>query len=548
MKYKYKFKVKFFLPFLLLILFAGFLRSDGDIYYRMSKSVDVFGEVFRQAVLNYVDPINPEKFIESGIKGMLNSLDPYTVFYNKDLQKDVEVLTRGRYGGIGATIGLRDDKITIISLMDGYSAQRQGLRIGDMILQIDSVKMGPDNYDLLGANLKGKPGTMVHLTILREGVSDTLRFNLVREEIEIKNVVYADFWPANSDNVFIKLTGFSRTAGDEIKSALEKLGKKKKINSVILDLRGNPGGLLDAAIDVSEKFLPPKSLIVSIIGKDSIKTKKFYSKENPLAGKAKLCVLINGGSASASEIVTGAIQDHDRGVVLGTRSFGKGLVQTVISLPYDNTMKITTARYYTPSGRCIQKLDYSKKVLDKPVDYVQKKFYTDDHRPVFSAGGILPDTVVQNEKLPEVIGNLLSKGMFFRFASYYYNKNEKKEKLNNLNTNRLFNEFIKYLDENKFNFESEEDKLVKELKESEIISSNPDLTERMNRFSKLLSDAQKLEIVKNKSKVLEILKWELAAREEGIRGRVAEMLKDDVQAKTAYNILTQDSVYQAILK
>ena len=548
MKYKYKFKIKFFLPFLLIVLFAGFLRSDGDIYYRMSKSVDVFGEVFRQAVLNYVDPINPEKFIESGIKGMLNSLDPYTVFYNKDLQKDVEVLTRGRYGGIGATIGLRDDKITIISLMDGYSAQRQGLRIGDMILQIDSVKMGPDNYDLLGANLKGKPGTMVHLTILREGVPDTLRFNLVREEIEIKNVVYADFWPANSNNVFIKLTGFSRTAGDEIKNALEKLGKEKKINSVILDLRGNPGGLLDAAIDVSEKFLPPKSLIVSIIGRDSIKTKKFYSKENPLAGKAKLCVLINGGSASASEIVTGAIQDHDRGVVLGTRSFGKGLVQTVIPLPYDNTMKITTARYYTPSGRCIQKLDYSKKVLDKPVDYVQKKFYTDDHRPVFSAGGILPDTVVRNEKLPEVIGNLLSKGMFFRFASYYYNKNEKKEKLNNLNMNRLFNEFIKYLDENKFNFESEEDKLVKELKESEIISSNPDLTDKMNRFSKLLSDAQKLEIVKNKSKVLEILKWELAAREEGIRGRVAEMLKDDIQAKTAYNILMSDSVYYEILR
>ncbi len=544
---KYKNKIKFFAPFLLIVLFAGILRSDGDIYYRMSKSVDVFGEVFRQSVLNYVDPINPEKFIESGIKGMLNSLDPYTVFYNQDLQKDVEVLTRGKYGGIGATIGLRDGKITIISLMDGHSAQRQGLRIGDMILQIDSVKMGPENYNLLGANLKGKPGSMVHLTVLREGISDTLHFNLVREEIEIKNVVFADFWPAKSNNAYIKLTGFSRTAGDEVKNALLQLGKKKKINSVILDLRGNPGGLLDAAIDVSEKFLPVNSLIVSVIGRDSIKTKKFYSKENPIAGKVKLCVLVNGGSASASEIVTGAIQDHDRGVVLGTRSFGKGLVQTVIPLPYDNTMKITTARYYTPSGRCIQKIDYSKSVLDKPLNNVKKKFFTDKHRAVFSAGGISPDTVVHNEKLPEVIGNLLSKGMFFRFASYYFNKNEKKSELTNLNKNHLFEDFIKYLNKNKFKFESDEDKLVSELKDSEIINSSPELREYIDKFSKMLSDAQQTEVIKNKARVLEILRWEFAAREDGIRGRVAEMLKDDIQAKTAYNILTADSVYQSLL-
>ncbi len=541
-------KIKFFLPFILIVLFAGVLRSDGDIYFRMSKSVDVFGEVFRQVVLNYVDPVNPEKFIESGIKGMLTSLDPYTVFYNKDLQKDVEVLTRGKYGGIGATIGLRDNKITIISLMDGYSAQRQGLRIGDMILKIDSVKMGPENYNLLGANLKGRPGTMVRLTVLRDGVSDTLHFDLVREEIEIKNLVYADFWPKGSDNVYLKLTGFSRTAGDEVKNALDSLGKKRKIKSVILDLRGNPGGLLDAAIDVSEKFLPPQSLVVSMIGRDSIKTKKFFAKENPIAGNVKLCVLINGGSASASEIVTGAMQDHDRGVVLGTRSFGKGLVQSVIPLPYNNTMKITTARYYTPSGRCIQKLDYSKKVLDKPVNNVSKEFFTDNHRKVYSAGGILPDTVVQFQKFPEIISSLLSEGMFFKFASYYYNQNEKELDLQNLNESVVFNKFIKYLKENEFNFKPEEDKLIDKLKESKLINSNSELKKQLNGFEKKLQSAEKKEILKNRGKVIEILKWEFAARKDGIKGRVAEMLKDDVQAETAYKILNSDSVYSAILK
>jgi len=541
-------KHKLIIPVLLLFVFAGMMRSDGDIYYRISKSVDIFGEVFRQATLNYVDPINPEKFVESGIKGMLGSLDPYTVFYNKDLQKDVEVLTRGRYGGIGATIGLRDDRITIISLMDGHSAQRQGLRIGDVILQIDSIKMGPENYELLGANLKGKPGSIVNLKIYREGISDTLNFSLVREEIEIKNLVFADFWPENSNNILLKLTGFSRTAGDEVGTALLRLKKKKEIKSVILDLRGNPGGLLDAAIDVSEKFLPTKSLIVSIMGRDSIKTKSFYSRENPIAGKVKMVVLINGGSASASEIVTGALQDHDRAVVMGTRSFGKGLVQTVIPLPYDNTMKITTARYYTPSGRCIQKLDYSKKVLDKPAHNLKKEFFTDNRRAVFSAGGILPDSTIKQKKLHEVVGSLLSKGMFFKFASYFYNKNEKNVMQHTVDDNKLFNGFKSYLGKNKFNFQTEEDKLLTQLRKSELAAENKTLRNKMDELQSILDKAENAELEKNKSEIVNLIRWELAARVNGIRGRVEEMLKEDLQAKAAYSFLQNDSVYFKMLK
>ncbi len=541
-------KNKLIIPVLLIFIFAGIMRSDGDIYYRISKSVDIFGEVFRQATLNYVDPINPEKFVESGIKGMLGSLDPYTVFYNEDLQKDVEVLTRGRYGGIGATIGLRDDRITIISLMDGYSAQRQGLRIGDVILQIDSVKMSPKNYDLLGANLKGKPGSTVNLKIYREGISDTLNFSLIREEIEIKNLVYADFWPENSNNVLLKLTGFSRTAGDEVGTALHRLNKKKKINSVILDLRGNPGGLLDAAIDVSEKFLPTKSLIVSIMGRDSIKTKSFYSRENPIAGKVKMVVLINGGSASASEIVTGALQDHDRAVVMGTRSFGKGLVQTVIPLPYDNTMKITTARYYTPSGRCIQKIDYSKKVLDKPAHNLKKEFFTDNHRAVFSAGGILPDSTVKQKRLHEIVRALLSKGMFFKFASYYYNKNDESVRKTLIDEKKIFNGFKSYLKENKFSFQTEEDKLIAQLSQSELVADNNMIKNKINELQSILDKTENAEIEKNKEEIINLIKWELAARVNGISGRVKEMLKEDLQAKAAFSLLSNDSVYSKMLK
>jgi carboxyl-terminal processing protease len=335
------------------VFITGFATVNSDIYFEISKSIDTFGKVYREVSINYVDEINPENFMLAGIKGMLSSLDPYTIYIDETMKKDLDVLTNGKYGGIGTSVGLRRNKVTILDLMEGYPAQRQGLRVGDVILKVDSLEINKDNYADLSSYLKGDPGKVVTLTIERDGVEDNLIFQLVIEEIVITNVTYFGFIPEDGNNAYIKLSGFSRSAGNEVKNALLEMKRQKKIHSIILDLRGNPGGLLDQAIDVSEKFLNKNDLVVSVMGRDTTKMSKYFSKETPLAENNKLVVLIDEGSASASEIVVGAIKDHDRGVIVGERSFGKGLVQTILPLSFNTSLKITTAKYYTPSGRCI---------------------------------------------------------------------------------------------------------------------------------------------------------------------------------------------------
>ena len=322
---------------LIVIFFAGFFQQDSDIYFKINKSLDIFGKIYKEITLNYVDEIDPEEFMLAGVKGMLSYLDPYTIYLDENQQNDVNLITKGKYGGIGATIGLRNDKVTIVDLYEGYSAQRQGVRIGDVILKVDSVTLDKDNYENLSAFMKGKPGTEVSITVEREGEPAELVFNLIREEIEVKNLTYYGFVPENSGNVYLKLSGFSRTAGEEIKKALLELKSQKEIESIVLDLRGNPGGLLDAAIDVSEKFLGKDQLVVSVIGRDTLEVKNYRSNEEPVAEEADLAVLVDNSSASASEIVAGAIQDHDRGIIVGTQSFGKGLVQTIIPLSYNTS-------------------------------------------------------------------------------------------------------------------------------------------------------------------------------------------------------------------
>ncbi|MCB9249202.1 MAG: S41 family peptidase [Ignavibacteriales bacterium] len=405
----------------LIVILSGFINGDSDIYFQMSKGIDIFGRVYKEVAINYVDEVKPEAFMLQGIQGMLSALDPYTVYIDENHQKDIELITKGKYGGIGATVGLYNDKITIVDLIEGYSAQRQGIRIGDVIKKVDTVSISKTNYDELGNYLKREPGTEISLTIERDGVKGDIIFNLVSEEIEIKNLTYYGFVPEESNNVYLKLSGFSRSAGDEIRKAIHDLRVQKEIKSIVLDLRGNPGGLLDAAIDVSEKFLKKGQKIVSIKGRDETKEQVFNAQEEPVSGSTKLAILVDGGSASASEIVAGALQDHDRGVVLGTKSFGKGLVQTVIPLSFNTSLKMTTARYYTPSGRCIQEVDYSKEkeIFGENIIDENKIYLTDNKREVFARGGITPDSVINNSSESHLVRSLLATGMFFNLGQTF---------------------------------------------------------------------------------------------------------------------------------
>ncbi|HEY7751100.1 MAG TPA: S41 family peptidase, partial [Ignavibacteriaceae bacterium] len=324
-----KLKMKLIISGIVLVLFlSGFYAGKGDVYFEISKNLELFSQVYKEISLNYVDEVDPEQFMRAGISGMLSSLDPYTIFIDEKKKEDIELITNGKYGGIGISIGIRGTDITVVEVMDGYAAQRQGIQIGDVIIEADGVKLSSENVDEISSLVKGEPGTTVGLVIVRNELLDTIRFELVREDIIVKNLTFAGFYPENSNNVVLKLSNFSRSASDEIKNTLRTLRSEKEIHSVVLDLRNNPGGLLDIAVDLCAKFIKKDELIVTTKGRDPSSHKSYYSMEEPLIPSAKLVVLINEGSASASEIVAGAIQDHDRGIILGTQSFGKGLVQT----------------------------------------------------------------------------------------------------------------------------------------------------------------------------------------------------------------------------
>lgn len=541
--------IKIIFTISILFVITGFLPSDSDIYFQMSKSIDIFGRVYKEVAINYVDDVKPKGLMLEGIKGMLSNLDPYTVYIDEDHQQDIDLITSGKYGGIGATVGIYNDKITIVDLLEGYSAQRQGIRVGDVIKKVDSVIINKDNYDELGKYLKREPGTEISVTIERDGSKEDLVFNLVSEEIEIRNLTYFGFVPKESNNAYLKLSGFSRSAGDEIRRALHQLKVEKDIKSIVLDLRGNPGGLLDAAIDVSEKFLKKGELVVSIMGRDKTKQQSYKAKEEPIAGDAKLAVLVDHGSASASEIVAGALQDHDRGIILGTKSFGKGLVQTVIPLSFNTSLKMTTARYYTPSGRCIQAIDYSnnEKIFEKGTKENKPEYFTDNNRSVFASGGITPDSVVSNVYDSKLIRSLLAKGMFFKFATNYFNST-KQEKIDAESDENLFSLFTTYINAQNFNYKTDTENILSELKQTikeEGYNSNllQDIDDLNNKLGKIKKD----ELEKYKSDIVSEIKSEIAARTDGRKGRIIESLKFDQTFSTAINLLNDTIIYNKLL-
>ena len=539
---------KYLFAVILLFVFSGFFPGKDDLYFEISKNIDLFGSVYKEISMNYVDDIDPEKFMQEGIKGMLNSLDPYTIFIDENKKEDIDLITNGKYGGVGVSIGVRGDNVTVVEVLDGYSAQRQGIRIGDILLEAGGTKITPENMEDISALVKGKPGTIVDLKVLR-GDADTLNFNLIREEVIVKSLIYYGFYPENSNNVYLKLTSFSRSAGDEVKKALQELKAKKEIKSVVFDLRGNPGGLLDVAADIADKFLDKGKLIVSTKGRDATSKKEYFATQEPMAGDAKLVVLVNGGSASASEILAGAIQDHDRGVILGTKSFGKGLVQTITPLDYNTSLKITTAKYYTPSGRCIQKIDYSKgnDVIINADSLTTAPYETDNDRVVYGAGGITPDTTVKFNIEGDLTADLLAKGLFFKFADYYYYRYPD-EKFSSISNEKLVNEFTKYLKGNDFVYKSESEKQLDEViaaakkkkLDEKVIA---DLDNAKHSFEAL--DDTDLSLYKNE--ILIELKAELASRYLGSEGRIEELLKYDEQFQTAYKVMSNTKVYDRLL-
>ncbi|HPO54764.1 MAG TPA: S41 family peptidase [Ignavibacteriaceae bacterium] len=534
-------------PALMGILALNLVRKD--IYFDVAKNIDIFTRVFKEIAFNYVDDISPEEFLRAGIRGMLSTLDPYTVFVDEKRKDDVDLLTTGKYGGVGISIGIRDEHVTIVELLSGYAAQKQGIIIGDVILKVDSVLISPAVFEEISSHVKGKPGTFVSITILRNS-RDTLIFNLLREEIIVKNVEYAGFYPESSKNAYVRLSGFGRTSGEELKKAITELRKKSEIETLVLDLRGNPGGLLDAAVDIAGKFLDKNLLVVSTKGRDTTNVKQYFNTQEPLLKDIKIALLVDGSSASASEIVAGAVQDHDRGIILGTATFGKGLVQTITPLSYNTSLKITTSKYYTPSGRCIQKIDYSgKNPVFKSVEENKKaEFLTDNKRIVFSSGGITPDSIMDFTEKSEILLELYAKGLIFQFANEFYEKNNKTD-FSKITDEVLFNEFSAFLHKQNFELKGEAFRIISNL-EDEIATLNgknalkKEISVIRDELTRLYSE----ELGKQKSGLLREIKNELAKRYFSPDKSFEMALGNDILINKALEFLRNSETYNKLLK
>ena len=544
-------KRKFFLfgfTFLIAVGFLKFHPQNEDIFLKINKSVEVFGKIYKEVILNYVDEVDPEKFIRAGIKGMLSELDPYTVFIDEKHSEEVDALTTGKYGGIGISISKFDTSIVVIKVSRGYPADKAGIRVGDVIVQIDSIYVKDKSLDEVRSLMVGKPGTQLKVKVIREGVSDPLVFELTRAEVEVKNVTFYDF--IDDGIAYIKLERFSRNAGEELRKAIKNLQSKGEIKGLILDLRDNPGGLLDAAVDVVEKFVPEGSLIVSTKGRKPDAVRNYFSTEKPILLDVPLVVVVNGSSASASEIVAGAIQDLDRGVVLGTKTFGKGLVQTITYLSYNTFLKMTTAKYYTPSGRCIQEIDYFHKpdgvFIQKP-DSEQKVFKTKNGRIVYAEGGILPDTIVEEKKRSDFVEALSQRRMFFKFANKFRSENEGIPNDFVINDS-VFSRFEDFVKKNNFSykdsFEINLEKAIEYAKKQKL--NDGYITEVEAMLNKVRT--QRIDYFKlYREQIADELAREIISRYKYEDELIAWGLKNDNQVKVAVAILKNKKAYNLLL-
>jgi carboxyl-terminal processing protease len=527
------------------LIASGFLPpADSDLFLKINRGINLFGRVYKEVAGNYVDEVNPEKFMQAGIEGMLGMLDPYTVFIDREDGEEVDLMTSGKYGGIGVTIGVRDGAVRVITVMDGYSAQRQGVIPGDRFIEVDGKPVTGKKPDDVRGMTRGEPGTEVRLKVEREGETAPLEFVLLREEIRVKNITFADF--VGDGVAYIRLERFSRPTGEELRQAIKDLKAKGEIKGMVLDLRGNPGGLLDAAVDVVSKFVPRGTVVVRTKGRQPEAERAYTTAEEPLLPAVPLVCLTDRGSASASEIVCGSLQDLDRALVVGQRTFGKGLVQTILPLDEGAQLKITTARYFIPSGRSIQEIDYALRersgMFVQHPDSQKQSFKTARGRKVVEHGGIQPDSAVAPEDSGPMVRDLQRKGMVFKFANRYFgeHRNGGIGKVGDT----VFTAFRKFLDAEKFEYQEESTEKIRELRE---------LTERYHYSRSVIVELDSLAVALQKEKVrgmdryrdhiLHELSAEFAARQRGERGRIEESFVDDTQLKAAVGILKNKKLY-----
>lgn len=526
------------------------LKSD-DKSFEISKQLNIFATLFREVNMFYVDEANPGDLISNGVKAMLRSLDPYTVYYPESEIEDVKLMTTGEYAGIGSGITRKGDYVAIREPFKNSPATKAGLLPGDLILSVDGNSIKNKTTEDVSAILKGQPGKEVTLKIQREFEAKPIEKKIIREKIQTPSVPY--YGMVNDTTGYIYLNGFTDKAASDVREALITL-KNKGARAMVLDLRGNSGGLLDQAVEIVNFFVPKGSKVVSVKGKTKQSEREYNADKNPILPDMPLAVIIDRGSASASEIVSGALQDLDRAVLIGERSFGKGLVQSIRDLAYNTKLKITTGKYYIPSGRCIQALDYSHRNPDGSVgkvpDSLITEYTTKAGRKVYDGGGITPDIKIESEEFARITEELVLKDLTFDFINTYALQNPQIPSIREfVITDDIYNQFKQYLKNKNFSYETDSqqllEKLIKVAKSEKFYdSAEPQIKQLQESFAHSIDrdmDAFRPEIVS-------FLTEQFIQRYYFMEGVVEYKASHDKEVLKAIELLTNEKEYQKILK
>ncbi|UKN00357.1 S41 family peptidase [Paracrocinitomix mangrovi] len=534
---------------LMLIQLQGWSQKENPTDFEIYKNLELFELVYKTVDMEYVDVTNPGHLMKTAIDAMLAELDPYTNYIPESKIEDYKLMTTGQYGGIGALIQQQDDKVVITDPHEGYPAQKAGLYAGDEFIEIDDKNVEGLSSSEVSEKLKGKPGSEVKIKVNRNG--ETITKTLTREEVKLSPVPY--YGMVNEDVGYIKLTSFTKTAGEDVKAAFGSLKKDKNMQKLILDLRGNPGGLLIEAVKIVNMFVNKGEVIVWMKGRDNRNDVSYAAPLKPEDLNIPVVVLVDGNSASASEIVSGALQDFDRAVVVGQTSYGKGLVQRPLDLKYNAKIKVTIAKYYTPSGRCIQKLDYTNRKEGDDAsavsDSLLHKFKTRNGREVLDGRGIEPDVKVPDREYSRLLQTLVINNIIFDFATKFRAENESIAKPGEYNlSDDTYKAFVTYVMEREFEYSTASGDLMKRLEET--AKDENYLTDAEAEFNALMEKfkpSKERDLQKFKSEITEILEDEIIGRYYFQKGRIEQNMGEDPFILEAVKILNDPSRYKSIL-
>lgn len=519
--------------------------------FEIAKNVDIFITVLRELNAKYADEITPGDLTETAINAMLESLDPYTVYYPENKIEDVKMMTAGQYGGIGSLIQQRDKQVIISEVYEGWPAQKSGLLAGDVILKIDGKSTEGKSSSDVSAILKGQPGSTLAIEVFRPTKNKKLSFNIKREEVKLPNLPY--YGMLDSEIGYIKLDQFTENAGKEVKDAFLDL-KKQGMTKLVFDLRNNGGGLLQEAVKIMNIFVDQGTTIVTTKGKIKEQNNTFRTPVAVTDKEIPVVVLVNEMSASASEIVSGSFQDLDRGVIVGKKTFGKGLVQNVVPLSYNSTMKITVSKYYIPSGRCVQNIDYfGKDSTQKPVhipDSLAVAFKTKNGRTVYDKGGVEPDVTTPDVEASNVLVSLVLNNLIFDFANQYHADHAEIPAAADFKVDdNLYNEFVNFLKNKDYQYKTETEYVLDDMKEAAEADHYWEKIESLcNAISEKIKQEKSADLQTYKKEIAEYLASEIAVRYYYQKGRICSQLSIDPDIATAKEILNDNARYRSILK